>query len=1807
MPETVLSDDATEMVLIGMADEAKDFATWKEVHVNKTWEVVHCYNLVSHGRRVFRTLVWSSHGARCLATLKPMHLKPSCSPIPRCILDATGDWKLKRMADPSLVIVRQNHQIGGRETFLPPRLLAGIVPGAFLDAHQFWQTEDLVIRGYPINDKDEWFPYALEIKLMDGKSAQVIQCRPDRLSTLVAKTSEPPVLRRAISNSRSPSQKATQKENTTDGAAPPPMPVLSRNISRTSRLAPLTDMGFSEEQATHALDASKGPDGRENYDMAISLLTGGGVAAAPVVEKEASATPATTLAPSPPTLGRGVSAAGGVAGSGQMVSKVPKRGGEMVLMDLFHCPSDSPLHRLAKLLARVEDLGHVLVWGAQNALMAGMFKNHSIVLIELPRLKLKFQPRQMPDGSVKIFSLDHTDWYISDLDLTDSCDEEVWNLPRTKLLATLLTNIPHSLLLENATKELQVLVPAWELRRPKAEGAPFGTHVIFNRGSEEWANVFANTRCFLYPIHATRAFLMPKTLDAQLYLILLRFYGRQYEAAHRWATSIAVDVNFAGSEFWVFRQFQHVSDGHPDAHALRIRLLIAIRFSPDAERLDGWESHEEFEAYLRKHPHVSAGCALTPLEELQAIGMMKNSTPAIKIRRAMLESYVAGSPTIIISSPDFQVGGEPWHKMVTVSTEMFQSREWLTRFKFKIPAEDGGLALRDADALMPIFENMLIDDDEAGNTRKLGFLYLYALAIGQLTVTIGDKECGKSMAQILTRALQLKLAHWGKRAGESEIEAKLSKQCAVLSLVFDFPAANWPRLPLPGSDVPEADAPPSSPTASPGGCVMFARSTFTPEEIAGALKLLEEGFSCDAPLEGADLADEGEQSEEDRAISRGKMALWGWHVDLKDVVRKLLEVPVASERRESRRNAMNTYREAADAWIRAPREVQLSSLAAKITPPFTPTDLACGSYTVGPFSATSLAVSTLSLPEIDLSLSADCVQQFASMPLGSVAGAKLVETPPKSGEDVVSALPFPVAEHRAASAVIAKDMLARLQKDLGVYKKDERDKRSVHLKTLESADIEAICRGNRASTDASLETLDELVCSLNKSYESETQYVENAVSLAAKWASCIPEGTSVAENVERIKFRLKQRSGLVLEIGYELLVVLALSTKALEDLSVFNPFLQGSRELFDLVIASEFHANRLAQNARTSAAAIALKKDLAAIKKAGKVSPAQKVKLPHSVSGLLLQVGARRYSLDLKDAGGVLDPRLLIFEFVSSFLLRDRQVEMVTALKERALRGESSCQQMIMGAGKTTVVGPLLVLCLADGSTPVLQTMPSALLEMTRNVLREVFAYPLPKQVFTLQFDRTQDDIGPVQAIIEKLELARRHRGVVVAAPEAIKSLTLKMIEMLHSVDAHGGISKAEAIGSGSSRAAQELDSELELMVHRSTLADACAKVLSIWKQGVVIMDEVDVLLHPLRSELNFPIGDKVPVDLSGDRWELPLYLLNLMFIDELDYELAHESAVDAKEWAEAESAGGESRKDIAAAFRVGLNKGISTSCFMANPHLILMDTGFYHDELAEIVARFAMLWIHRLSSDKLAEVAPNTVFRDYLMAKADLTKEVVGKLRPETMKRLNLAADWIVSILPHCLARVNRVGYGLLTKNDKQPASAPESRRLMAVPFLAKDVPSMNSEFAHPDVVIGLTILAYRHEGLRVEDLHRIVKGIKSDFARQIGPRSSRPSNVVFENWREEARSAWVRLEGAQNMPAYLSLELFQPEDSTQMMHLHRLLTKRPHIVHYYLTRMVFPDTMNFHRLKVSASGHELGSSMIFARRIGFSGTPSN
>jgi hypothetical protein len=77
----------------------------------------------------------------------------------------------------------------------------------------------------------------------------------------------------------------------------------------------------------------------------------------------------------------------------------------------------------------------------------------------------------------------------------------------------------------------------------------------------------------------------------------------------------------------------------------------------------------------------------------------------------------------------------------------------------------------------------------------------------------------------------------------------------------------------------------------------------------------------------------------------------------------------------------------------------------------------------------------------------------------------------------------------------------------------------------------------------------------------------------------------------------------------------------------------------------------------------------------------------------------------------------------------------------------------------------------------------------------------------------------------------------------------------------------------------------------------------------------------------------------------------------------------------------------------------------------------------------------------------------------------------PLHKKLLNLCHNWLSTFLPHCLAKVNRVSFGLLSPDDIKAAletdpHVPRSRLKLAVPFMGKDVPSKSSEFAHPGLL---------------------------------------------------------------------------------------------------------------------------------------------
>lgn len=691
----------------------------------------------------------------------------------------------------------------------------------------------------------------------------------------------------------------------------------------------------------------------------------------------------------------------------------------------------------------------------------------------------------------------------------------------------------------------------------------------------------------------------------------------------------------------------------------------------------------------------------------------------------------------------------------------------------------------------------------------------------------------------------------------------------------------------------------------------------------------------------------------------------------------------------------------------------------------------------------------------------------------------------------------------------------------------------------------------------------------------------------------------------------------------------------------------------------------------------------------------------------------RHYITQSSDGRNVLDPRFLVFEYLVTFVLHKAQVELIHEFLEARREGRSRVQQMIMGQGKTTVVAPLLCLILADGESLVTQVVLRPLLEQTLGIMRRLFSSVIIKKTYTLTFDRSEPVAAKAEraaALYKKILRARRERGIVVTTPEVVKSLELKYIDLLQQVEQVEESNKIplEPLND-SSVEAQRIKQSINEVREQELVADELGKIIKLWGKeegGVLLLDEVDLILHPLRSELNFPIGQWHKLQLSPSRWDLPIHITEALFYSQVGRIAMEEFHLNA---------GVEGLlRDIGNA----LQEGADAHRLQLRPHLILLDSSFYHLRLKPLLMLWSLLWLRSqswirsdLSAGEEVEASsrskwtaagmhrPSTRTGVPLGETAEAAMEAYLLGCPteeesavwlgaccggqESMQALNLARDWLNTYLPHILSKVNRVSYGVLNDNDAANfgplmETMPRTRRVLAVPFLAKDAPSRASEFAHPDILIGLSVLGYRYSGLRRNDVlkvwdavppmlsscfyrflsyflclvyssfsvvicwfssfcfisshllltailssysrthllfRQIVSQLKSDLQKETGPVTERPARIRFQKWLDRAKLSARRKTEDGTIEAsiksafdnLLPLEFLQVDDEKQLDLLFKTMAEVPEVVLHWLTSHVFPAVMKNQVTKLTATGMDLGSDMLFGVRLGFSGTPSN
>eukprot|EP00755_Sulcionema_specki_P008255 Sspe_Gene.40443::Locus_19530_Transcript_1_1_Confidence_1.000_Length_7240::g.40443::m.40443 len=934
--------------------------------------------------------------------------------------------------------------------------------------------------------------------------------------------------------------------------------------------------------------------------------------------------------------------------------------GVLLLLDPLHAPKGTPLHSLARVLMRVESLSHVLVWTRDLEADPAAPTPLSIDVVQLPRLKLSFTARE-EGGVTRLYSLDHSNLFVSNR-LTDT-------------LLRLIDGIPQSLLLQDAEDQVSILVPAFLVSRPPIAKSPLSTELVVLK-DQEWLEKL-DVRYHLYHVHVSLAFLFTPTLASALFLVWMRFLARDYASVFELASTIGTDAGLSGEEEEVYLKITAVDDKHPDALACKVKVWLASKDIPCVPECYFPMALAE---YLLMRDEVSAGCRITPAEELRAIEasiQLEAAVVALKAKKGpnqkdpeevrlhklitkfegqcplpeyystLLHNRLAclqssGGPVHLKLPPLGPDDGGVLHvdncllegdlSNVTVSTTLSSTnscfslqhglRGMLNTYKQNKAAKKKAKTKNDHPFGQPTF----------GMFRsEYTWLQFYLLMIGQtkckMTSGSHSPHAGFTVASIARHFM--KEAYAKGDVGKALMHLAAANRTACLDGTLPkFPASVKVSLS-------------QTITTNPENHERLLKTGGTPK-----LKKKEGGKDTRPPL-----AVMLEEAREAFLQSQGKLRMTEAECRLPEAQQVRVDTEQLPGTRDGGLSLHQTslYRVVTD-YSRESHSTPLLTLRH-----------------VEGVEASAKGV----LGHGSAKMAAQEMQRFSRIPLDvlHIDGLVLRLGRDELGRKQMSSkLPFDLRSYPAAKSFVAEAMLERLEKDMSEFAHRSNNEKVPQLRYMSKGLVQAMQSGDVSQRDvvSMLGRIEESVLQAKKVDERYVEMALNGLELGANW---VPEGP------DGDVFRLGREAGWEVRITHDFLFAALLSTRGVEDLQKLNPFLSEvqCRELLDLVAYAVMHAGRLGQLNVVRREVAALAGMVKSGRGAGDAALSQKADL---IASLLCQ---ERTFVSQEGGAMVYDPRFLIFEFIWNILLRGRQVEMVRDFLQAHRQGSSHIKQMIMG------------------------------------------------------------------------------------------------------------------------------------------------------------------------------------------------------------------------------------------------------------------------------------------------------------------------------------------------------------------------------------------------------------------------------------------------------------------------------------------------------------------------------------------------
>lgn len=611
------------------------------------------------------------------------------------------------------------------------------------------------------------------------------------------------------------------------------------------------------------------------------------------------------------------------------------------------------------------------------------------------------------------------------------------------------------------------------------------------------------------------------------------------------------------------------------------------------------------------------------------------------------------------------------------------------------------------------------------------------------------------------------------------------------------------------------------------------------------------------------------------------------------------------------------------------------------------------------------------------------------------------------------------------------------------------------------------------------------------------------------------------------------------------------------------------------------------------------------------------------------------------------NPHWLLFQFEHRLIIRNNQSELILAMLEQT---QKAMYQLNMGEGKSSVILPLLSYDLANSEQLLRINVLQPLFVTMYNLLQQRFSGLMKKRIYTLPFNRdTNIDTANLAQLLHSLSTCQREQHVLLTTPEQRMCLQLKLRELIlenqqqltangifnwqayrqrtaspagaytnfteiqHKqllaaqdqflktcliaegyIDKNNRILKVPPRGQGRQAFAKfkEKANQTEFrewscltaayreLLFNSQLAysDSSEKLKLLQAINALnvidLLDESDEILRH-GTELNYTIGDKYLFAGGELRWLIPQFFLKSIYCDE----------------------------DVRAVIIAGKAQGLTDFNLKGHgrssvPTIQLLDESYYEQQLKPLLLeKFTTAYIstfrkHQVNVDEPLVEDENSSLTAYILGGLSpaVEKTMLAYLADKTQLKeiILIAKGWLAhGILYHVLHAKYRVNYGLNT-NSTAVVYKP-----VAIPFQGKDLPSARSEFSHPDVMLGFTIISYLYQGLSPSQLKCCLHKLKDKFSAQVADKMLSAwlqGHVLSDQLRDPTFPHWLT--------SFENIDLADEQCLTQL-HLH--LANNMHAIYFYLNQFVFPEEAFQYRYKISANAHSLVG---YNRALGFSGT---